>query len=207
MNIRQKLTLVLITATTFAFTGCTTQPQYLGGTSTQKTALTMGIDRKDFEKAASLAVESLLRSGALTKRDGTKNKIMMGRMINDTTQRIDTDMLIKKIRIAILNSRQAYIINSMSYGGKSTDSMIFETRKLKNNKEFRQSTIAKTGQLDVANMSLSGKILQRTARTADDKQLVEYWFQLTLTDLIGGYSVWESEEIVEKLGSNQTVTW
>ena len=207
MNIKQKLTLAVITASALLFSGCTSQPQYLGAPSAQKASLTMGIDRKDFEKAAKLAVESLLRGGALTRQDGTKNKIMMGRMINDTTQRIDTDMLIKKIRIAILNSRQAYIINSMSYGGKSTDSMIFETRKLKNNKEFRQSSIAKTGQLDVANMSLSGKILQRTARTADDKQLVEYWFQLTLTDLIGGYSVWESEEIVEKIGSNDTVTW
>jgi PBP1b-binding outer membrane lipoprotein LpoB len=56
-------------------------------------------------------------------------------------------------------------------------------------------------------MSLSGKIIQRNNRVDGDKQLVEYYIQLTLTDLATGLAVWEGETPIRKLGSAKGTSW
>ena len=56
-------------------------------------------------------------------------------------------------------------------------------------------------------MSLGGKIMQRTAKAANGNQIVEYYFQLTLTHLETGLAFWEGETVIGKSGSNDTVTW
>ena len=68
-------------------------------------------------------------------------------------------------------------------------------------------TIAKKNTIIAPNMGLSRKILQRNARTGSGKQLVEYYFQLTLTHLESGLAFWEHEVIIGKVGSKKTVSW
>lgn len=167
---------------------------------------TLGIDAVDFEKAASDATQSLLRSGALDKPGGGKYVIAMGRIINDTTQRIDTDMLIKKIRVAILNSGKAIMTTAVG-AGNSVDSMSEDVRMLRGNEEFNQATIASHGTLIAPDFSLSGKIIQRQGSIDKKKQMVDYYFQLTLTDLKTGLAYWEYESKISKVGSNKTVIW
>jgi len=187
------------------FNGCTKQPQIISSSSQQKTYVTMGIDRQDFEKAASEIVSSLLESGALNNKAGGRYVVMISDIINDTTQRIDTKMLTKKIRIAILKSGKAVITSAI--GTERDDTTINATRATRKNKEFNQKTSIKTGQLINADLGLKGYILQRTTKTADDEQLVEYYFQMTLTDAKSGLAFWEDEVIIGKIGSNDTVTW
>lgn len=187
------------------FNGCTKQPQIISSSSQQKTYVTMGIDRQDFEKAASEIVSSLLESEALNNKGGGRYVVMISDIINDTTQRIDTKMLTKKIRIAILKSRKAVITSAV--GTERDDTTINATRAIRKNKEFNQKTSIKTGQLINADLGLKGYILQRTTKTADDEQLVEYYFQMTLTDAKSGLAFWEDEVIIGKIGSNDTVTW
>jgi penicillin-binding protein activator len=190
---------------TFLFTGCTTQPQSIGGNISKEAPVTMGLDRQDFEKAASGMVDSLLTSGSLNKREGGRYIVMISDIINDTTQRIDTRMLTKKMRIAMLKSGKAVITSAV--GTERDDTTINATREVRNSKEFNQSTAIKSGQLINAELGLSGRIMQRTAKTNDGDQLVEYYFQLTLTNAANGLAYWEDEVIVGKLGSNDTVTW
>ena len=208
MNTKQKLTILTLTAAATLFTGCAnTTPQYMGANTTAKhQPLTMGIDRQDFEKAATESIESLLRGGALNKPGGGRYVIMMGRLINDTTQRIDTDMLMKKIRIAMLQSGKAVVTTAVKAGG-AEDMSTYEVRKLRGNSEFKQSRIAKKGSLIAPDMSLGGKIMQRTSKGRDGNQIVEYYFQLTLTHLETGLAFWEGETVIGKSGSNDTVTW
>lgn len=201
----KKLLITSALAGTLLFTGCTTQPQLLGGASAQKAPMTMGIDRQDFEKAASDMVESLLTSGALNKREGGRYIVMISDIVNDTTQRIDTRMLTKKIRVAMLKSGKAVITSAI--GTERDDTTINATRSTRGNKEFNQATSVKSGQLINAELGLSGRIMQRAAKTSDGDQLVEYYFQLTLTNAVNGLAYWEDEVVVGKLGSNQTVTW
>ncbi len=189
-------------------TGCNQQPQYVGGSnsSVQQAPLTLGIDRGDFEKAAVEATESMLASGALNKRGGGRYVVAIDQIINDTTQRIDTDMLIKKIRIAMLKSGKAVVTTAIKVGGPES-TLSHSVRKLRNNQEVKRTTVAKKNALIAPDMGLSGKIIQRSARTQNGKQLVEYYFQLTLTLLESGLAIWEDETVVGKLGSNDTVSW
>lgn len=187
------------------FTGCAQQPQIMGSSAQKQAPVTMGIDRQDFEKAASDMIESLLTSGSLNKRGGGRYVVMISDVINDTTQRIDTKMLTKKIRIAMLRSGKAVITSAV--GTERDDTTINATRSTRGNKEFNQKTSIKSGQLINAELGLGGSIMQRTAKTANDDQLVEYYFQLTLTDAKTGLAFWEDEVVVGKLGSNDTVSW
>ncbi len=201
-----KIALASLIIGAFVFTGCATKPHYVGVKDSKDMPTTLSIDRRDFEKAANEAIKDLLQSGALDKKGGGRYVVAMGRMINDTTQRIDTDMLIKKIRIAMLKSGKAVVTTAVKAGGPE-DEMTKEVRTLRADDEFKQSTIAKKGTIYAPDMSLAGKIMQRTVKTADNDQLVEYYFHLTLTHLESGLAFWEGESIVGKVGSNDSVTW
>lgn len=199
---------LIILASFLLLLGCSEKTRYFqDGVAGEKSEYsTLGIDAVDFEKAASDATQSLLRSGALDKAGGGKYVIAMGRIVNDTTQRIDTDMLIKKIRVAILNSGKAIMTTAVGVGD-SVDSMSEDTRMLRGNEEFNQATIAKKGTLIAPDFSLSGKIIQRQGSIDKKKQMVDYYFQLTLTDLKTGLAYWEYESKISKVGSNKTVIW
>ncbi|MDQ7067339.1 MAG: hypothetical protein Q9M40_04775 [Sulfurimonas sp.] len=69
----------------------------------------IGLDYRDFAQAASEATQSMLRSPSLTKPGGGRYILAISDIKNDTMQHIDTDQLIKKIRIELLNSGKVYI--------------------------------------------------------------------------------------------------
>lgn len=190
--------------TTILFTACSQKPEYLPENSPKSSIVTMGIDRQDFEKAASDMVTSLLESSALNKSAGGKYVVMMSDIVNDTTQRIDVKFLTKKMRIAILNSGKAIMTSAV---GTQRDDLAQDSRTLRDNDEFKKSTVIKKNTLYAPELSLSGNILQRTAKANDDEQIVEYYFQLSLTDIKTGLVTWEDEVVIGKIGSNDTVTW
>ena len=200
----KKLIISTLFITTILFTACSHKPEYLPENSPKSSIVTMGIDRQDFEKAASDMVASLLESSALNKTTGGKYVVMMSDIINDTTQRIDVKFLTKKMRIAILNSGKAIMTSAV---GTQRDDLAQDTRKLRDNDEFKKSTVIKKNTLYAPELSLSGNILQRTAKANKDDQIVEYYFQLSLTDIKTGLVTWEDEVVIGKIGSNDTVTW
>nr|WP_324255612.1 hypothetical protein [Planctobacterium marinum] len=65
----------------------------------------------------------------------------------------------------------------------------------------------KDGQVYAPDFSLSGKIIQRTSKVSNSKQLVEYYFQLTMTQLETGLAYWEGEYPIAKTGRNDSVSW
>ena len=189
---------------TLVLTSCSQKPEYLPEKSSESSIITMGIDRQDFEKAANNMVASLLESNALDKKTGGKYVIMISDIINDTTQRLDIKMLTQKIRIAMLKSNKAIITSAV---GTQRDDLAQDTRKLRENDEFKKSTVIQKNTLYAPELSLSGNILQRTAKANKDEQFVEYYFQLALTDIKTGLVTWEDEVIIGKIGPNDTVTW
>ncbi|MGB5919057.1 penicillin-binding protein activator LpoB [Arcobacter sp.] len=200
----KKLIISTLFMGTIFFTGCTHKPEYLPENSPKSSVVTMGIDRQDFEKAASDMAKSLLSSGALDKRGGGKNVVMMSDIVNDTTQRFDVKFLTKKMRILILNSGKAIITSAV---GTQRDDLAQDSRKLRDNDEFKKSTTIQKNTLYAPSLSLSGSILQRTSKANKDDQIVEYYFQLSLTDIKTGLVTWEDEVVIGKIGSNDTVTW
>ncbi|MCI6988433.1 MAG: penicillin-binding protein activator LpoB [Campylobacter sp.] len=199
--------LILIVA--ILISGCSVKTQYVEDGKAYgeyNPYLSLGIDSADFEYAASNAVNGLLKSGALNKADGSRYVIAVGNVVNDTTQRIDTDLLTKKIRIELLNSGKAIITTAISENGPE-DETTFIVRDQRDNEEFNQSTIAQKGTLHAPDMSLNGKILQRTTLLDKKRQLVDYYFQLTLTDISSGLALWENETKITKTGSAKSVVW
>jgi hypothetical protein len=198
-----KLTLIASTLSLLLLGGCAAKVQRIN-MSDDTGAQVIGLDYRDFNQAAAEATQSLLKSSALDKKGGGRFILAISEVRNDTMQHIDTDQLIKKIRIELLNSGKVFVTTAI---GNDTDSMNKEARELKNDADFNQKTVQKKGTLVAPDMSLSGKILQRNIHMSNGKQQVEYYFMLSLTDIKTGLAVWEGESIIGKRGSGKSVAW
>jgi hypothetical protein len=164
----------------------------------------MALDYRDFDQAASKMIQSLVASGALKKPGGGRYVVAKGRIMNDTMQRIDTDQLMSKVESEILNSGMAVMTSAV---GSGTDKLVSESRELRDSEEFDPNTVAQRGTLIAPDLSISGKIFQRNIRVTKNKQQVEYYFQLMLSDVKSGLRFWQNEEIVGKRGSSKSVAW
>jgi uncharacterized protein (TIGR02722 family) len=201
-----KIVLTLATAALF-FSGCADQPRYIDSNHPESSkAQTMGLDYQDFRKASIEAAQSMLRSGALNRPGGGRYVLAISTLINDTTQRIDMDQLIKSIRIALLQSGKVVVTTAVRAGG-AEDTMSYNARKLRKSDEFNQKTVAKKGQMIAPDFSLSGKIIQRNATLSDGETKADYYIQLSLTDIKTGLAYWEGETVITKAGSGKTVNW
>ncbi|MBR5904666.1 MAG: penicillin-binding protein activator LpoB [Alphaproteobacteria bacterium] len=162
----------------------------------------MELEYRDWTNTAENMTKSMIESGALVK----KPVIAIANIKNDTAQRFDTDILTKKIRSTLLKSGKAQIATNFS--GEDTTSNVVRSQRA--NDEYDQKTIAEKGTLVAPNMSLSGKMLQRNLKlqsgwfsSVDTR--VEYYLQLTLTDLKTGLSVWEDEQPIVKEGDHAPI--
>jgi uncharacterized protein (TIGR02722 family) len=171
-----------------------------------RSAIGTGLDMRDFETAATDAVQSMLSSPTLTKQSGGRYVLAISRITNDTMQRIDTDLLVKRIRVELLNSGKVVVTTAVGLSGPE-DPMAMKTRQLRGSQEFRATTIARTGQMVAPDLSLSGKIIQHNSRLGDGSQRIDYSFQLALTDINNGLAMWEDEKPISKLASARTVAW
>lgn len=105
----------------------------------------VGLDYRDFEGAASAAVQGMLSGRALDNPRGGRYVVMISRVTNDTMQRIDTDQLIRKIRIEMLNSGKAVVTTAVGGSGPD-DSASYQVRdELRNNREFDQRGVQREG--------------------------------------------------------------
>ncbi len=164
----------------------------------------MALDYRDFDRSASKLVQSMISSGALKKDDGGRYVVATSRIVNDTMQRIDTDQLMAKIETELLNSGLVVMTSAV---GSGSDSMVHESRELRDSEEFDPETVAKRRTLIAPELSISGKIFQRNIRYDNNKQQVEYYFQLKVSDVKSGLRFWQDEVMVGKRGSNKSVAW
>lgn len=165
----------------------------------------MELEYRDWTHTAENMTKSMLESKAFASH--TNPVIAVGNIVNDTAQRFDTDILVKKIRTTLVNSGTAKIATNFS-GEDTTSNTV---RKTRDNDEYDATTIAQKGTLIAPNMSLSGKMLQRNLKLesgwfSSTDTRVEYYLQLTLTDLKTGLSIWEAEEPIIKEGDHAP-TW
>lgn len=189
---------------------CSSTPVYTDGKSgqvKQGDSLTLGLDREDFENAADVMVQSMLRDPAFASISPSNRKVIaIGRIVNDTPQRIDTDKLISKITIALRKSGKFVLTTAVAAGG-ARDSMSKDVRELRDDDEFNQATIAKKGTLISPDFSLAGKIRQDNVKLPNGKIQAEYFFYLSVTDLTSGLAYWEDEQTINKTGDKKSVTW
>lgn len=206
----KKMILMTLTAFLAVFFVACGGPTYTNGYVSQKkqgNALTLGLDREDFEKTAEQMVESMLSSPAFANiTPGQRKVIAIGKIVNDTPQRIDTDKLISKITIALRKSGKFILTTAVAAGG-ARDEMSEAVRELRDNEEFNQNTISKKGTLVAPDFSISGKIRQDNVKLKNGDIQAEYFFYLSVTDLNSGLAYWEDERTIDKVGTNKSVTW
>lgn len=165
----------------------------------------MSMEYRDFERAANEAVADMLGSGAVTNPNGGRYVMAVSRITNNTMQRIDTDELVKKIRTQLLRSGKVVVTNAVGLDG-AEDPMVMKARQLRKSKEVNQAGVASKGSIVAPDLSLSGKLIQKNLKISSSKQRVEYYIQLSLTDIETGLALWENETPIIKEGK-KAPTW
>lgn len=192
-----KFYLMLLTPLIF-LDGCTTHTRYIepGG---PRTIVTSEINIQDFSYAAEDMVKSLLISGSLDKTPQQPAVLAISKIINNTTQQIDTDMLTKKIRVALSQSGKVLTTTTIGIGGIVEDPL---AQGIQQENEFYAD---KNKPQRLPDYSLSGKIIEKRDRQ-DNVRQVTYTFQLSLTDG-NGLAVWEEEKQITKQGKQCVIGW
>jgi uncharacterized protein (TIGR02722 family) len=191
------------------FVGCSPKTENIDTINDEGKAV-MQLDYRDFDRAASKMVQSLIASGSLKKEEGGKYVLATGRIVNDTMQRVDTDQLMGKVEKELMGSGLVVMTSTVSGGTSPGDSMVYDVRDIRDSAkggEFKQDTLQGQGQLIAPELSISGKIMQRNIAYDNDKQQVEYWFQLQVTNLKTGLRSWQDETIIGKRGDRKKVPW
>jgi len=205
----KKLLAFVLLASTVAIVGCNPPTENIDTINDQGKAV-MQLDYRDFDRAASQMIQSLIASGSLKKEGGGRYVVATGKIVNDTMQRVDTDQLMAKVEKELMDSGLVVMTSTVGGGTAGRDSMIYDVRDVRNSDksdEFKKDTLQAKGQLIAPELSMSGKIIQRNIRYDNDKQQVEYYFQLQLTNLTTGLRYWQNENIIGKRGSDKKVPW
>ena len=149
------------------------------------------VDIQDFQTATDALVADMLLWDAFS---GTKKPVVaLSRVVNDTTDNFNTDLLTNKVQESILKSRKAVVSMSMSVD-RGADVV-------------RQDAAALgVAQTVVPDLTLSGKISEVAARAGSTKQ-VSYVFSLRLVDVKTGNVVWMGEKTLTKQGEKNAVGW
>ncbi len=187
---------LMLAAGTAIITGCGTNAHYVE-TGGRESVVSVGkINDQDFITAANAATQELLSSGVLDRVKNPPAVLAMSRIVNNTGQQIDIDLLTKKIRVALLQSGKAVTTTTFGLGGKAEDPL---AQGIQQQQEFMNDQ--KTTRLP--DFTLSGKIIENTAKAGNTRQST-YSFQLSLTDQ-QGLAVWEGEKQITKQGSQNSI--
>ncbi|SBS32862.1 hypothetical protein MAQ5080_02382 [Marinomonas aquimarina] len=198
-----KLKTLAATLLALSITGCTTPTAYINAESKTEN-IVAGLSYADFKGAADSMADEIIANKMLDHPDERGRYIMfVSDITNDTMQRIDTDQLAKTIRVKLTNSGKFLITNAFTGGDKA----VAEMRQLKDSEMVKQSSVKGAGQVYAPDFSLSGKIMQRNNTMDNNDTRIEYYFQLSLTNLENGLSYWEGERVVGKVADGDTVSW
>lgn len=158
------------------------------------------INIQDWIQASDALVQDLLESGAIDRPDGDPAVMAVSRIVNNTTQQVDTNLLTRRIRITLNRSGRA--LTSTTVGlGEAEDPLA------RDQGEFERFMGDGEGPRQAQpQYSLSGRIIEDRARAGRTRQ-ASYVFQLALTEIGSGLAVWEGEEIITKQGRRATVGW
>lgn len=201
---------LLASSVTLTFVGCSPQTENVDTINDQGKAV-MQLDYRDFDRAASQMVQSMVESGTFKKEGGGRYVVAKGRIVNDTMQHIDTDQLMGKVEQEMTRSGLVVMTAAVGAGNAPKDSLVYSSRDLTRDSdkadEFNKDTVQAKGQLIAPELSISGKIIQRNIRYDNGKQQVEYYFQLQMNNLTNGLVFWQNEIVLGKRGDSKTTPW
>jgi len=200
-QMKQLIRAGLLSATCVTLAGCATNATYVDSGGPRTVASVGRINIQDYQAAADAMVNSLIQSvinqGKLQASSANGQAILgISRIINNTSEHIDTDLLTKKIRVALNKTGRVVTTTTYGLGGKGEDPLAQQILRDREKAEGKPLTL-------LPDYSLSGKILEvndRAGRTYQSSHV----FQLTLTSR-DGLAVWEDEKTITKQGRRRAV--
>lgn len=189
---------------TTALVGCASKTTYIDPTD-KETNVVAGLSYADFNSASMAMTDDIINNQLLNHPDAMKGGryvLYVNTIVNDTMQRIDTDQLTKSMRIKLLNSGKFLVTTAFGEDDATT-----KLRQLKDSKMVKQSTVKGDNQVYAPDFSLSGKIIQRDLAMDNGKTRIEYYFQLSLTNIENGMAYWEGEQVIGKVSDGRSVSW
>ncbi len=150
---------------------------------------TASINTQDWANASDQLLASLLSSEALNNAPRTPAILAVDRIINNTQLMVDTDLLIKKIRVGLTQTGKIAVTNTLGLGERAV--VASEAAELE---EMQSGKKAKTL---VPDFTLYAKLIQQTDRNSKLTQNT-YSFQMSLVQVKTGLTVWEDEKQITK---------
>ena len=173
-----------------ALTGCEIVPETRTVDAKGPEAVnTSAINSQDWANASDQLVASLLSSNALENATRHPAVLAVDRVINNTQLMVDTDLLIKKIRVALTQTGKIAITNTMGLGERAV--VASEAAEL----EEMQS--GKKQKVIVPDYTLYAKLIQQSDKGTKVTQNT-YSFQMSLVATKTGLTVWEDEKSIAK---------
>jgi uncharacterized protein (TIGR02722 family) len=185
-----KIATSLALGTLLLLTGCETPTETRTVDAKGPEAInTSAINSQDWANAADQLLNSLLSSDALNNAPRKPAVLAVDRIINNTALMVDTDLLIKKIRVGLTQTGKVAITNTMGLGERAV--VASEAAELE---EMQSGKKTKTL---VPDYTLYAKLIQQTDRNSKLTQNT-YSFQMSLVQVKTGLTVWEEEKQISK---------
>lgn len=159
--------------------------------------VSFGIDIHDIDKVIESNAASLLDSQYARTLQG-KRLLAIADITNETSEAIDIELMARKLARALRKSGKFTLTNAIAGSGAKADRFIKDSRKLTKDPTYNQYTTHEQDTLQAPDLSLSGKITQRSKKIGEVVRF-DYVFLLTLSDIKTGRVVWDHEEIISKV--------
>lgn len=159
--------------------------------------VSFGIDIHDIDKVIESNAASLLDSQYAHTLQG-KKLLAIADITNETSEAIDIELMARKLARALRKSGKFTLTNAIAGSGAKADRFIKDSRKLTKDPNYNQYTTHEQDTLQAPDLSLSGKITQRSKKIGEIVRF-DYVFLLTLSDIKTGRVVWDHEEIISKV--------
>ncbi len=184
-------------------TGCKSPTRYVdaGGNDVIVNAGKMNV--QDWSLLADQCTQSMISAGVL-QRYGDQSKpagVLLNALVNQTTEQFDGDAILKKIRIALLNTGRVEVIMTAGPGGRAEDPI---AQSAQQSKAFMSGDDNALMAKNTPDLTLTAKLLQDQTKAGSDTQTT-YILQMTLTDTTSGRGIWEGEANVMKRGGKATI--
>lgn len=180
--------------------GCGGQARYVETTGTETIISVEEINIQDWIQAADDMTQNLLASGVLQRTEQQPPVLVVSRIVNNTSEVVDTNLLTKRIRVALNQSGQALTKTTATSQGFTEDQTAREMGELE---AMRDPEAAAQARPD---FSLSGRLIETTAKAGKTRQAT-YTFQLSLTQISTGLALWEDQVDITKQGKKPAVGW
>lgn len=171
------------------------QARYIETGGTESVVSVGEVDIQDIQTAASDLLNSMLATGVLGRAEHKPARLLINKVVNDTSSHFDVGELTYRMREQLVNSGQAQVLTA--YGKYTEDEAAREELE---SRALESGTLPKVR----PDYTLTGKITQIKRRAGSTRQTT-YSFRLTLTDPATGLEVWTKVADMTKQGKRDGV--